>query len=363
VIRNNRSPLAGAGAAELPADVPARCLFSAWTGFWFTPISPVGLHWIRLLSGLVFLCWLLPFAGHQSELFSLDGLFDLQAYREAAGFPPPGPPVPIGWSLLYLCGDNAVLLHAVYWGAVATFLLFTLGVATRVTSVLTWVFVISFVANPATHFDADFLLVIMAFYLMIGYLLLGQFSGEPTPLGRLLGTRETFVSPWKSEQPVSYAANLTVRLFQVHFAVIMVTSGLSKLQIGDWWSGVAFWYWLYPPYSMSAERLGAVAPNAEVLLFGLTLAQYLTLAWLIAFPAFAWRPRCRWLVLSGGVLAWLGSIFIFGQPLFGPVYLIGCLSFLSAGQWQAITDWTRGLVKGWTGGVKVQSPRKVSVRG
>src|SRR5205807_2429509 len=107
--------------------------------------------------------------------------------------------------------------------------------ATRITSVLTWVFVISFVANPATHFDADFLLVILAFYLMIGYVLLGQWTEDPAPLDRFVGSGETFLTPWR-EVPggySSYAANLTMRLLQVHFAIIVVTSGLHKLQFGD----------------------------------------------------------------------------------------------------------------------------------
>ncbi len=315
------------------------------------------------MSGLLFICWLLPFAGHESELFGLAGWFDRTAQLEMRDIQ--GAPPAALWSLTYLCGENATLISVLWWAALAVFLMFTLGLATRITSVLTWALVVSFVGNPATQYDAEFLLVILAFYLMIGYLLRGQWNGRPTAWSRVVCSRGTSLSPFKPDRHAepSYAANLAVRLIQVHFAIVMVISGLSKLQIGDWWSGVAFWYSLYPPFSMSPERLRAVAQNAFPLLFCLTVAQYAMLGWLIAFPFFAWRRGCRWLLLSGGVLAWLGCAFIFGEPLFGPIYLVFCLSFLTPEEWQTFTTRLGNYFRGWTGGLKVEATKKVSVRG
>jgi hypothetical protein len=359
-------PLAPAPRTGLRTGSTVDGWTSAWTRFWFTAIPPLGLHWVRVLSGLLFLGWLLPFAGHQTEIFGQTGWLDQAGLIEVVRFPAPGgAPASTGWSLLFLCGENATLVHALWLGAIAVFLLFTLGVATRITSVLTWLFVISFSTNPAAQFDADFLLVILAFYLMIGYLLLGQWHGDRTPRNILVCNRGTFLSPWNKScnaQP-SYAANLALRLIQVHFAIIVVASCLHKLQFGDWWSGVALFYPLHNPFEMSAERLRAVAEHRDSLLFFLSLAQYAMLAWQLAFPVFAWRPRWRWLLLAGGVLGWVGCIFISGEPVFGPFYLIGCLSFLTAAEWQAATAWLAGLTQGFTGGVKATPDKKVSVRG
>jgi hypothetical protein len=355
-VKSNRpAPEYSAPSIEYPGG--------AWCRFWFTPIQPSGLHWLRLLSGLLFLFWLLPFADHQAELFGFSGWCDRQVYLETAQVPG-SPPVPM-WSLVYFCGENASLVRALWWVAIGVFLLFTFGVATRITSVLTWVLVVSFAANPATHFYADVLLIVLAFYLMIGYLLLGQWSERPTLLGRLIGTRETFLSPWGESRNAgpSYAANLAVRLLQVHFAIIVLISGLRNLQFGTWWGGVAFWYPLHNPFTMTAERLRSEAEHAEVILFFLSLAQYLVLAWQLTFPFFAWRPRWRWLLLAGGVLAWIGSIFVMGEPLYGPIYLIGCLSFLTAAEWQVITSRVASIVQGLTGGVQAQPARKVGARG
>ena len=49
-------------------------------------------------------------------------------------------------------------------------------------------------------------------------------------------------------------------------------------------------------------------------------------------------------------------------PLFGPVYLSGCLSFLSADEWQGLTMRTAGLVQGFSGRAKAQAEKRVKVR-
>jgi hypothetical protein len=316
-----------------PASLNVR---RGWTSFWFSAVDPVGLHRLRFLAGLLFLAWLVPLTGHQLELFSLNGWFDRTAYLEATDpnqFPG-GAPAPIGWSLVYLFGTNTALLNVFWWVSVGVLVLFTFGVATRITAVLIWLIVVSFLATPAASFDADFLLAMLAFYLMIGYGLLGVWSalsGDATAFkaGFLWGRNRQPEAP-------SYAANLAVRLIQVHFAIVVVASGLHKLQFGDWWAGVGLWYPLHPPFTLNAQRMGEIAVHAERTLVILSIAQYTMLAWQLAFPAFAWRRRWRILLLGGGVVGWLGCIFVYGVPLFGPVYLIGCLSYLTPGEWHGL---------------------------
>ena len=64
---------AGPGAAE-PAPRPGP--FRSWSAFWFTPRDPLGLHAVRVLAGLLFLAWLLAFAGQHDALFGMRGWFD-----------------------------------------------------------------------------------------------------------------------------------------------------------------------------------------------------------------------------------------------------------------------------------------------
>lgn len=325
---------------------------TGWNGFWFTPTPATTLHRIRFLTGLVLCGWILGFAGHQEAFFSLDGWFDRTAYMEI-NRPDSPTPVPIGWSIFYLAGNNKVLFDALYWGSLMIVLLFTLGIATRLTGVLTWVAVVSFLGNPASSYDADFLLGIFAFYLMLGYLFHGFWSRRLTPLEWVLGPMDTFVfTRWLGQRretmsPLSYSANITLRLLQIHFAIIVVTSGLHKLQIASWWSGVALWYPLHPPLTTTLDQLMQERNTATVTLWFLSLIQYLALAWQIGFPAFAWRGGVWRIVLIGGAIAgWIASFFLLGLPLFGPIYLIGCLSYVRAEEWTRLSDWLRARIGG-----------------
>ena len=353
-------------------DVPSA---NAWTRFWFTPTSTLGMRSLRLLAGLLFFAWLASFLGHQAEIFSMNGWLDLEATTEVQrqaqlaereGQPSPVPP--IGWSMLYLAGNNGSLFQALYFGSLAVLLLFTLGVATRITAPVTWVIVVSFLGNPAISYEGDYLLGILAFYLMIGHLIVGQWSGHLSLLERLLGSRADFVfAPWlfphsAVERAPSHGANLMMRLLQIHFAIIMVASALHKLQMADWWAGVALWYPLHPTFQTPLESLRLEAAHAPRTLFFLSLFQYAVLGWQLAFPVFAWRSGWWRIVLLGGaVIGWLGLFFLFKLPLFGPFILLGCLSYLRPEEWAWAMDRLRSLGSNATVGKNAAEPKMIAV--
>ena len=308
---------------------------ASWVKFWFTPVDPVGLVALRVLGGLLFLLWLLPFAAEPEALFGLGGWFDEQAYRDTARVPEL-PPHLFSWSALYLCGTNPMVVRLVYWLAVAVIALFSVGLWSRVTGVLTWIIVVSFTANPATAYDADPLLRMLAFYLMIGHLFIGWGkSRQLLALPFLRSKSRSFERPLFAPSG-SVTANLALRLFQVHFAIAMLANGLVKLQIKEWWNGLAFWFYLHPPYHETFEELKSVAPYADTYFWFYSLAGYAVLAWLIGFPAFAWSRLGRPILLGGGVLALLTIVFVLQLPLLGPIVLIGCLSYLTPAEWRRL---------------------------
>lgn len=317
-----------------------------WSAFWFAPGSPLGLHILRLLAGLLFLYWLLPFAGQLEPLFGLEGWFDRRAYaefgREIRQFLGK---TPVNWSLLYLFGGQPAWLTIVYYSSLVILILFALGILPRLTALLTWVVVASFVANPATQDDADWLLPVLALYLLVGYALLGQGApGQPWwwrvlgpwGPGRLAAAADPF---WRAP---SRAATLALRLLQVHFALVMVSSGLHKLQFGDWWAGMALWYPLHPPLETRMDQVQELRSYAGFYLFCLSLAAYAGLAWQLTFPLFAWR-RGRWrlLLLGGGLVGCLSMAWLYRVPVFGPALLIFCLSYLTPAEWQQLVEWSR----------------------
>jgi hypothetical protein len=311
--------------------------------FWFTPIDPLGLHVLRVLAGLLFLGWLLPFAGQRDVLFGLQGLVDRQAYVELADRAqfPEGMSPQLRWTALYFFGSDPTLLTWAYWVSVGVLVLFTFGIWSRLTAVLTWIIVASFTTSAVMESEADCLLAILAFYLMIGYVLLGQRTPGLTLHARLLGTcagrrRGGAAGAEPPGRQPSLGANLAVRLLQVHMALVVFTSGIHKLQFGDWWGGVAFWYPLYPPFETTLAAAQAHVKDANSYMFLLSTAAYLTLAWQIGFPLFAWRPRWRPILLGGAAVGWLGTAFLYRLPAFGPAIFIGCLSYLSPAEWERL---------------------------
>jgi hypothetical protein len=325
---------------SLPSSQTRNSVFAAWTSFWFTPADSIGLSVLRVLGGLVFLYWLLPFAGEPQAFFGLGGWFDAQAYAEASRLAEL-PPHLFSWSAAYWCGYDPTLLLVLYGLSLASFALFTLGVATRLTSVLTWAAVVSFMANPASAHDADPLLQMLAFYLMLGHLFLGLQAPGQSLLALLLGpTRETWLlggiwPRWRSALPPSIAANLALRLLQVHFAIAMMATGLHKLQVSAWWSGLAPWFYLHPPFQSTMSEIRTYAPpNGETYLNVFSLVAYAVLAWQIGFPVFAWRSWLRPLLLGGAVCGWLMSALAVQIPLLGPLMLVMCLAYVAPSEWR-----------------------------
>lgn len=312
-------------------------VWAAWQRFWFAAVDPTGLHAIRALSCLLFVFWLAPLAGDYGAFFGLGGWFDRDAFVDASQ----SAPFPIGWSIAFLFGDLPMITYAF---SLASFVLFGLGVATRITGVFTWVCVVSHLANPALHYDADWLLAILAFYLMVAYLLLGQLSGGLTTVERIVGPGGAWLSPWRTTPHApSFAARFVLRLMQVHFAIVVVTSALHKLQYADWWAGASFWYWMNPPESITALSIRDMRSSANASLVFISLATYVTLAWQFAFPAIAFARQTRWLLLSGAAVAWLANSWLFDWPFFGALFFVVCLTYLTPEEWTAWFARIRGL--------------------
>jgi hypothetical protein len=312
---------------------PGSGVIRAWERFWFDAADPISLHVMRVLAGLLFLSAFLPLAGHADAVFGLTGWFDRLAYPDAVRLTD-GPPRPITWSVFYLCGTHPAAVTAVYWVSIGILTLFTAGLWTRLTAILSWVVIASFTASPAIASDADSLLLVLAFYLMIGYVLMGLGNTDQSMLSRLLGSRDSLLFGQRLAQG-SAGANVALRLLQVHFAVIMVACGLHKLQSGDWWGGLALWYPLHPPMQSTASSFGSPTQVASSLTW-LSLCAYAVLAWQIAFPTFSWRPRWRLLLIAGSAIGCLGCWIVYGDPVFGPAAFVGCLSYVTASEWHRV---------------------------
>ena len=76
----------------------------SWVRFWFGAADPVGLHVVRVLAGLPFLAWLLPFATHQEAFFGFQGWSDIGHLAFLIGF------ALVGWRLAIRFMERKLIL-------------------------------------------------------------------------------------------------------------------------------------------------------------------------------------------------------------------------------------------------------------
>jgi hypothetical protein len=289
----------------------ARDLAGAWEAFWFTPADPTLLGVLRILTGLMLVythaVWglaLNEFFGPASWL-SPELVRALQADQYTYSFWWAVPP------------DS---LWTAYALSMLVLLLFTVGLFTRWTSILSLIVVISFAHRvPAATFGLDQINGMLTLYLAIGP------SGGALSLDRWLAARRQGSS---DPGPVpSAGANLALRLINVHMCVIYFFAGISKLQGESWWTGEAIWRALanleYQTIDMTWLAWHPWLVN---------LATHVSILWEIFFCALVWRPRLRPLMLAGAVVLHVGIGACLGMWTFGLIMLVGCMSFLPPNQ-------------------------------
>ncbi|HKB42019.1 MAG TPA: HTTM domain-containing protein [Gemmataceae bacterium] len=313
----------------------------AWNRFWFRPADPLPLGVIRFLAGAVILYIHLIYSLDLQDLVGKHGWVDEQPLKylrkEYLDYPPSadwdfskpekkGLPL---WSVYYHVQEPASVI-AVHSAFMVGMFLFTIGFATRVTSVIAWVAALSYVHRAtSTVFGMDQISIILLFYLMIGP------SGATFSVDRLLacwwarrkGLPEPPVKPMVS-------ANFALRLMQVHFCIIYMASGLSKLQGPSWWNGQALWgtmanYSFAPMHwPIYLDFLRFLAEHRVLWEIVMTGGSYFTLVVEISFTFLVWRKSTRWLILIGAVMLHTGIGLIMGLTTFSMTMMCLMLCFL-----------------------------------
>jgi hypothetical protein len=182
-------------------------------------------------------------------------------------------------------------------------LLFTLGVGTRVTSVLAWVVALGYAHRlcAVAIFGMDTMMAIALLYLMIG------------PSGAALSV-DHWLANWRRrraglpelEPEKSSMATLATRLLQVHFCVMYFAAGATKLQGAAWWNGTAIWqtltnYEFAPRGGAYTGALRLLSMNRWVWELFNVGGAYATVALEISLPFLIWHRRWRWLLMCGSV--------------------------------------------------------------
>jgi hypothetical protein len=285
---------------------------AGWNRFWFTPADPATLALIRILAGAMLLYTHLVWTLGLVDFFGPDSWVSAEAAAFAHGR---ADETSFVWSYFWLLRSPAALWTA-HIAALAVFALLTLGLFSRVTSVLAYVNAVSYVNRvPGALFGLDQINCMLAMYLMIGP------SGAAWSLDRLLAARKAGRRLPPAEPSTS--ANLAIRLIQLQMCVIYFFAGLGKLHGETWWSGEALWYSLANLEYQSLDMTWLAA-------WPLTMAviTQVTVYWELSFCVLVWPRLLRPLVLTLAVPLHLGIAFCMGMVTFGLVMLIGCLAFV-----------------------------------
>ncbi len=320
----------------------AAAVHRGWNTFFFTPADPTVLGLMRVAVGLLAF-W---------SLFVL-GL-DLYDYFGSSAWADPAliwqtqrQRQPLSWSFWFLVPDP--LLRPVWIGCLVILGLYTVGLFSRVTGVLAWVIIVSTVRRvPIALFGFDQIISTLALYLAATFA-----SGQAVSLDRFLRRWRDARSVARSRRPdgstggrqvtalepsvprPTIAANLAIRLIQLHLAFIYAMAGLAKLQGPSWWTGMAIWGTMTAGEFVSRDFTGLAGwPSI------LNLLTHASLAFELLYPVLIWVPVLRPLMIAGAILLHLGiAIVAPGLTEFGLAMIAANLAFCSG-------IWIRGLVSG-----------------
>jgi hypothetical protein len=278
-----------------------------WNQFWFRPADPATLCLVRICAGamLVYthLVWSLDlqaFFGDKSWLprATLDAL-------QVDSF---------SWTYLWWFGNSPVALWSVHLLALVVFALFTIGLFTRVTSILSAVATLAYIHRvPGALFGLDQINAMLAIYLAVGP------SGAAYSVDHWLKRRAG--NP--AESPPLWTANLAIRLIQIHLCIIYLFAGTAKLTGPAWWDGTAMWMALGNMEYQSLDMTWlADWPRL------INLMTHVTVYWEIFYCALIWPRVTRPVMLLLAIPLHMGIAICLGMVTFGLVMLIANLAFV-----------------------------------
>jgi hypothetical protein len=217
------------------------------------------------------------------------------------------------WSYLYYV-DSPALLWLLHISALVVLAMFTLGLFTRVTSILTFIITLSYCHRlEGSLFGLDQINALLATYLMFGQ------SGAVWSLDRWLTTRGGRSLPI---QP-SIGTNIAIRLIQIHMCVIYLFGGIGKARGDTWWEGSALWFAFATLEYQSLDMVWTVH-----LPWLLALLTHITLFWELAYAFLIWPKLTRPIMLILAVLVHAGIALAMGMKTFGLMMIFANLAFV-----------------------------------
>lgn len=258
-----------------------QALIKAWNHFWFEQVSPAPVCLYRIAFGLLVLATGAVWSADLDAYFGVHGWLSIETAKHIA----PGGP---RFSLFYLLPQTDQTLIVLFVILMISALTTTLGLFTRVSTIVVFITLVSFQFRNFTLLNGgDTILRIGSFLLMMA------------PAGKMFSLDARKLS-WEEQWSIR-DYGWVQRLFQLEITAVYLQTMVAKIQGEPWQNGTAIYY---------VSRLEAFAKLPVPFLFDqLWACQLLTWSTLLietAMFSLVWVPKWRYPVLLAGVLLHLG---------------------------------------------------------
>ncbi len=281
-----------------------------WNSFWFAPRSAMALAVIRFGCGLLVLFYLLSMGTQAvSWLHPAQSIVPTETVSQL---------LERSWAQIslfdYLPSATGVqLLHVL---AMASALAMAVGLGTRITTTLTWLFFLSYLHRiPFANSLVEPVLAMLLAYLVI------EPGGRAWSLDRWWRIRRGHEAP----DEASWTATVATRLMQLHLSALVLMIGTNRLAGEPWWSGMGVWWLIALPESRLVNLTGlANLPQFYLV----NLWTHLVVALELSAVVLLWLPRSRLATVAALTLVWGSLALLTGQIAWWFAMTLALLAFL-----------------------------------
>jgi hypothetical protein len=277
----------------------------AWHRFWFEPTSPAPVCVYRILVGLIALANGLLYSPDVLFWFGPHGALSMNTWHAIDDS--------TNINLFVWFGHSDIAVLCLFWVYMLAALFLTIGLCTRLSTVVAWMLTVSFHArNPFMWHSVDVLLRVVLFTLIFA------------PAGARLSVDSLLRRRFSRDKPQELYCPWAQRLLQILQACIYFRGFWGKLGGATWWQGSA----VYFATQSNWGRLG-LPPFLD------NPACYCLMTWSALLLEFAlwclvWKRSLRYWILAAGVVFHTAIEFFLQVDLIQVLVMAGYVNFLYA---------------------------------
>jgi hypothetical protein len=287
-----------------------------WNKFFFAPQSTIPIALFRILYGALVIATLLLLHPDWLAWYGVHAWETLPTVQQLEP----------GWrlNLFAILPQDDRWIEALFWVFLASAVLLTLGLLTRLNAVVVFLCLVSVQQrNLYILHGGDTFLRVAGFFLIFAP------AGAALSLDRRLRPQAASQPPWAQ------------RMIQFELSMLYIAAFCSKIQGAPWLDGTALYYVYHldeiqrfplPPWLLTPTLL--------------KLGTWAALATEFTLGIFIWFRRVRYYVLALGVLFHVAIEYSLNIPLFEWDVLSGYILFIDGADYVRAWNWIRRAIRG-----------------